>query len=74
MDSLNPQDAPGVGTPESNGLKASELLKACEGLSKVPGFVGLEIVEFNPLLDGEQKTEKLVAAVIKSVFEGKEKK
>jgi arginase len=74
MDSLNPQEAPGVGTPESDGLKASELLKACEGLSKISGFVGLEIVEFNPLLDGEQKTEKLVAALIKSVFEGKEKR
>lgn len=68
IDSLNPKEAPGVGTPVSGGLKKCELMKACAHLIKHSGFLGLEVVEFNPLLDGTQKTEKLVADILNSVF------
>ena len=68
LDSFDPSDAPGVGSPESNGIQAQEALLALEGFGHNSGFVGLEIAEYNPTRDKEGMTEQLVEELIKRIF------
>lgn len=51
LDALDPEVAPGVGTPVQGGLTYREAHLACEDLAE-SGIVGsLELVEVNPILD-----------------------
>lgn len=53
LDALDPEIAPGVGTPVKGGLTYREAHLACELLAE-SGLVGsLELVEVNPILDSE---------------------
>jgi arginase len=53
LDALDPEVAPGVGTPVKGGLTYREAHLACELLAEA-GLVGsLELVEVNPILDHE---------------------
>jgi arginase len=53
LDALDPEIAPGVGTPVKGGLTYREAHLACELLAE-SGLVGsLELVEVNPILDRE---------------------
>ncbi len=70
LDAFDPLDAPGVGCRESGGIMAAEFLKVVAGLAKQPGFIGLEIAEYNPLLDHVAKTAKLVPDIIGAVYRG----
>lgn len=65
LDAIQPEEAPGVGTPEPNGIHAEELLATLTELIKDKRLIGAEIVEFNPELDHNKKTETLIADVIK---------
>jgi len=65
MDSI---DAPGVGKPEPVGLAGKELCQQLQIVKNDPKLLGLEIVEFNPLLDKDKRTERLVADMIAAVF------
>ena len=68
LDAIDPRDAPGVGTPEPGGLAARDLVNALVRCMGDPRLVGLEIVEYNPYRDVEQRTvtviEELLAAVL----------
>ena len=56
LDALDPEVAPGVGTPVKGGLTYREAHLACEDLAE-SGLVGsLELVEVNPILDRENAT------------------
>ncbi len=56
LDSLDPEVAPGVGTPVRGGLTYREAHLACELIAE-SGIVGsLEVVEANPILDRENTT------------------
>lgn len=65
LDGLDPIDAPGVSTPEPQGIRAEAFLKALTALQPDPTFIGLEIMEFNPANDIEHKTEKLIIELLK---------
>jgi len=68
LDGIDPLDAPGVGTPEPNGINGNDL---CQAFAKIAGddrFIGAEIVEFNPHKDQSQKTEKLIINLINAIF------
>ncbi|MGH8487943.1 MAG: arginase [Gammaproteobacteria bacterium] len=58
LDAVDPEDAPGVGTPAPNGLRGLDLVESLQGLAPQP--VLAEIAEFNPLHDRENKTARLV--------------
>ncbi|MBI2313748.1 MAG: ornithine--oxo-acid transaminase [Betaproteobacteria bacterium] len=60
LDGLDPRDAPAVGTPVPDGISGRELTAALRGLGSHPAFVALEIAEFNPHLDREGVTARLV--------------
>jgi arginase len=59
LDGFDPHDAPGVGTAEPDGINAAEFLKHFSMIVSHQKFMGADIVEFNPTLDKEQRTEKL---------------
>lgn len=56
LDGFDPLEAPGVGTPEPNGLKANEVIPALSFVQNDPFFKALEVVEYNPDRDKDQKT------------------
>lgn len=69
LDGIDPQDAPGVGTPEANGISGKEL---CDALTKVvrgdKRLIGTEITEFNPHHDKNGRTIKMVEELIRSLL------
>jgi arginase len=60
LDAFDPHDAPGVGSPEPYGLSAEEVLPTLSIIKEDPHFKALEIVEYNPMLDKESKTQLLI--------------
>lgn len=67
IDALDPQEAPGVGTPVDKGISFSSLLDGLRQYVSRRDFIGAEIAEFNPTLDKEHKTEKIVAKIIREI-------
>ena len=68
MDALDPEIAPGVGTPVKGGLSYREAHLAMELVSE-SGFAGsLEVVEVNPILDRENATAALAVELAASAF------
>lgn len=69
LDGLDPEDAPGVGSPESNGIKADDL---CSALKKYcygdANLLGTEITEFNPHLDIDGKTQKIIRRLVDAIY------
>ncbi len=59
MDSLDPEHAPGVGTPVPAGLTQREAHLACEMIAETKKLIGMDLVEVNPILDGQNKTAAL---------------
>lgn len=67
LDGFDPVDAPGVGTSEADGIHATEFLNYFSLIAQHPKLIGADIVEFNPVLDRENKTEKLSAALFEAL-------
>ncbi len=68
MDALDPDVAPGVGTPVRGGLSYREAHLALELVAE-SGLAGsLEVVEVNPILDRENETAKLAVGLVASAL------
>lgn len=67
-DSVDPEDAPGVGTPVPGGLTYREAHLAMEMASEVPYFKSMEIVEVNPLMDERNRTAELMVGLAASAL------
>ena len=68
MDVLDPDVAPGVGTPVRGGLSYREAHLAMELVAE-SGLVGsFEVVEVNPILDRENETAKLAVELVASAL------
>ena len=68
IDAIDPEQAPGVGSPESNGIQAMDLVNALKIIRNAPGFVGAEIVEYNPAKDQNSKTASVVCDLAEAMF------
>ncbi len=68
LDAIDPEEAPGVGSPEPNGLSSRELLSALPFLAKDPRLVGFEMVEYNPERDAKEKTQHLIFEILKTLI------
>lgn len=68
LDALDPQDAPGTGTPVAQGLRLAEVAQVLHGLAWEPRLIACELVEYNPVLDRDRvtaaATETLLGALI----------
>jgi arginase len=64
LDVFDPADAPGVGSPEVGGIRASDFLPAWADLTSGPRCVGIEIVEYNPHRDRSDRTARLMRGLI----------
>jgi arginase len=68
MDVVDPDVAPGVGTPVRGGLSYREAHLAMELVAE-SGLAGsLEVVEVNPILDRENQTAKLAVELVASAL------
>jgi arginase len=68
MDVLDPEVAPGVGTPVRGGLSYREAHLALELVAEA-GLVGsFEVVEVNPILDRENETAELAVELVASAL------
>lgn len=68
LDGVDPQDAPGVGTPVPGGLTLRESHLICEAVHRTGQLLGMEMVELNPTLDVRNKTGELAVWLILSAF------
>jgi arginase len=73
MDVLDPQEAPGVGTPVRGGLTYREAQLAMEMIADTGRLVAMDVVEVNPILDRENATallavELALSALGKKIF------
>ncbi len=68
MDSLDPREAPGVGTPVPGGLTYREAHLLMEILGDSDHVHSLDIVEANPILDERNKTAELAVELAASLL------
>lgn len=68
LDGLDPNDAPGVGTPVIGGISYRESNLAMEMLSEADIITSAEFVEVNPILDEKNKTAKVAVSLMGSLF------
>ena len=59
IDSIDPLLAPGTGVPECNGITVENVKYLLTQLFATKKIISLDFVEFNPLLDVDEKTLKI---------------
>ncbi len=68
MDSLEPSEAPGVGTPVPGGLSYREAHLLMEILGDSGRVQSVDVVEINPILDDRNKTAELAVELVASLL------
>jgi arginase len=68
MDSVDPDEAPGVGTPVRGGITYREAHLALELVCDCQRMVSLEVVEVNPVLDTANRTAELAVELVMSAM------
>jgi arginase len=68
MDVIDPNEAPGVGTPVRGGVSYREAQLAMEMIAATGRLVSLEVAEVNPILDRANATGALAVELIASAL------
>lgn len=68
LDAIDPSDAPGVSCPALHGMSGAAFVDALRNLMLDKKFLGLEIAEYNPIRDIDNKTTALVMDLFASVY------
>ncbi|HZQ89879.1 MAG TPA: arginase [Gaiellaceae bacterium] len=68
LDVVDPETAPGVGTPVRGGLSYREAHHAMEVVAEAADLDSLDVVEVNPVLDRENATGRLAVELIASAL------
>jgi arginase len=68
MDVVDPEHAPGVGTPVRGGLSYREAHLAMEIVAEFASADSFDVVEVNPVLDRENATGKLAVELVASAL------
>ena len=68
MDALDPEVAPGVGTPVRGGLSYREAHLLMELIAQSGRLIGMDVTEVNPALDHANATAALAAGLVHSAF------
>lgn len=70
LDAIDPGCAPGVGSPEPDGLWDGDVLAAVAQLATLSGLRAIEIAEYNPDRDWQGRTARLIAELITEMLPG----
>ena len=73
LDAMDPADAPGVGTPEGGGVAGDELSRAVRAAHDDARLLAVEFAEYNPHVDRDDITLKLLRRLICAVAAGKDR-
>jgi arginase len=68
MDFLDPDEAPGVGTPVTGGVTYREAHATMERIADTGALDSMEVVEVNPILDSHNRTADLAVELISSAL------
>ena len=68
LDAVDPEEAPGVGTPSPGGIGYREMHLALEMLADTERVCSVELVEVNPVLDRANQTAKLGVELLCSLL------
>jgi arginase len=68
LDVVDPEVAPGVGTPVRGGMSYREAHLAMELVAEAGVMSSLDVVEVNPILDRENQTAALAVELVASAF------
>ena len=68
MDWVDPEDAPGVGTPVPGGSTYREAHLAMEIISDHGRMLSMDVVEVNPVIDEHNQTAELAVELVSSAF------
>ena len=68
MDAIDPEDAPGVGSPEPGGLSGLALQRELERYKHDEDLLGIEVVELNPVKDKLGQTSALALKLLLAVM------
>ena len=68
MDAVDPDEAPGVGTPVRGGITYREAHLAMETLGDTGRLTSLEVVEVNPVIDEANRTAILAVELVMSAM------
>ena len=68
LDVIDPQFAPGVGTPAAGGLTVREAHVVMELVAATDRLLGIDVVEVNPILDIMNRTGELAVDLILSAL------
>jgi len=68
MDAVDPQEAPGVGTPVRGGLNYREAHLAMEMICDSGRMASMEVVEVNPVIDEANRTAILAVELVMSAM------
>ena len=68
MDVMDPDEAPGVGTPVRGGITFREAHLALEMVADSKKMVAMELVEINPIIDILNKTATLGVGLVSSAL------
>jgi agmatinase len=70
MDVLDPSHAPAVSSPSCGGLTPAELWTALGAVGRARKVVGMDVVEFNPDLEGANRTATVASQLLLATLGG----
>jgi ornithine--oxo-acid transaminase len=70
LDAIDPEDAPGVGTPAAHGMRAADLVEALAHQGGDARVIAIEVVEYNPARDRWATTAGLVGDALEAILLG----
>jgi arginase len=68
LDAIDPNEAPGVGSPTSHGLSATELADALKQMRNNLKLLGVEIAELNTVNDRNFKTAEIALSLVDAIW------
>lgn len=69
LDVIDPRLAPGVSVPECDGISDSEMYEIVDELLNQKEFIkSIDIVEYNPTLDCQNKTKNIAMNILKKII------
>lgn len=68
VDAFDPEEAPGTGVPVPDGLRVLNTLESLKNLAHDPHFLALEIAEYNPQRDQQNRTLKLMWSLLSTIL------